>query len=81
MNRKGLIVVITGAIFLGVFGILNLSPKSPLQTASAQVALEQGCLSCHKGIATINPRMQPYLLTFAEELYGKVDGYECAVCH
>lgn len=81
MNRKGLIVVITGAIFLGVFGILNLSPKSPLQTASAQVAFEQGCLSCHKGIATINPRMQPYLLTFAEELYGKVDGYECAVCH
>ena len=49
--------------------------------ARGYAAPAQGCLSCHEGISVINPKMQPYLLTFAIELFGKADGYECAVCH
>ncbi len=42
---------------------------------------EKGCMSCHEGIEVINDRMQPYLLMFAEQKYGKGRGYECAICH
>jgi len=42
---------------------------------------DKGCMSCHEGIEVINDRMQPYLLLFAEQKYGKGRGYECAICH
>ena len=42
---------------------------------------EKGCLSCHEGIDIINDKMQPFLLFFAEQRYGKGEGYECAICH
>jgi hypothetical protein len=41
----------------------------------------KGCLLCHEGIEVINDKMQPFLLFFAEQIYGKGDGYECAICH
>jgi len=46
-----------------------------------EISEEKGCLSCHNGIETINDRMQPFLLSFAKQKYGKGKGYECAVCH
>ena len=42
---------------------------------------DKGCMSCHDGIEVINDRMQPYLLLFAKQKYGKGRGYECAICH
>ena len=42
---------------------------------------DMGCMSCHEGIEVINDRMQPYLLLFAKQKYGKGRGYECAICH
>ncbi|KHE92298.1 MAG: putative heme protein [Candidatus Scalindua brodae] len=42
---------------------------------------DKGCMSCHEGIEVINDRMQPYLLLFAKQKYGKGRGYECAICH
>jgi len=32
---------------------------------------DNGCMSCHEGIEVINDRMQPYLLLFAKQKYGK----------
>ncbi|MHC4267412.1 MAG: hypothetical protein ACYSWS_05915 [Planctomycetota bacterium] len=46
-----------------------------------KVGEDKGCLSCHEGIEVINDKMQPYLLLFAEQKYGKSEGYECAICH
>ncbi len=40
-------------------------------------AAQKGCLSCHEGLETISPTMQPILLGLAQ---GK-SGYECAICH
>ena len=42
---------------------------------------EPGCRSCHTGITVINEKMQPWLLSRAEEEFGRGPGYECAVCH
>ena len=42
---------------------------------------EKGCLSCHEGIDIINDRMQPFLLSFAKQKYGRGKGYECTICH
>jgi hypothetical protein len=46
-----------------------------------EISGEKGCLSCHEGIDIINDRMQPFLLSFAKQKYGRGKGYECAICH
>ena len=56
------------------------------RSVSAEIILnvegeDNGCMSCHEGIEVINDRMQPYLLLFAKQKYGKGRGYECAICH
>ena len=52
-----------------------------LYHSSSALGRDSGCLSCHSGIAVINLRMQPWLLSAAEELFGRGPGFECAVCH
>ena len=69
------------AILGGVLGIFFVAPNSHLRSSPAQPSNEKGCLLCHAGIETINMRMQPFLLAFAQQQYGKREGYECAVCH
>ncbi len=48
---------------------------------TAEAGKSPGCLRCHAGIEIINERMQPFLLAFAGQRYGKGEGYECAICH
>jgi hypothetical protein len=47
------------------------------ETTDEKRAQEKGCLSCHEGIETINEKMQPFLLSYAENKAG----YECVICH
>gem|GEM_PF-4240052 len=47
----------------------------------AAAAKGPGCLRCHAGIEVINERMQPVLLAFAGQRFGKGEGYESAICH
>ena len=75
-GKKLLLVTMFAAIIIS--GTLL---KTHYYNARGYAATARGCLSCHEGISVINPKMQPYLLTFAIELFGKADGYECAVCH
>ncbi|MFQ5645576.1 MAG: hypothetical protein ACE5GM_01480 [bacterium] len=55
--------------------------RAEKERKAARIARRKGCLSCHEGIETINKRMQPFLLMAAKQLYGKEQGYECAICH
>ncbi|RMD52038.1 MAG: hypothetical protein D6828_06335, partial [Nitrospirae bacterium] len=48
---------------------------------TSSYAQKKGCLLCHEGIGVINEKMQPFLLSFAQQLYGGAKGYECSVCH
>jgi hypothetical protein len=79
MSKQKITVIVTAFLFAGVVP-LWLEHVLPPQ-ARAQSEGELGCLSCHKGIAVINDTMQPYLLDFAQDYYGKGRGYECAICH
>ncbi|MFQ5962752.1 MAG: hypothetical protein ACE5KZ_00530 [Candidatus Scalinduaceae bacterium] len=47
----------------------------------AEETKEKGCLLCHERIDVINEKMQPFLLFFAEQIYGRENGYECSICH
>ena len=68
------------AVMWGVLSLLLLQDvfSSPMEPLFKD---EPGCLTCHKGITIINDKMQPYLLSFAQQKYGKGRGYECAICH
>ena len=55
----------------GSNSVQDVSAKSILNVEGE----EKGCMSCHEGIEVINDRMQPYLLLFAEQKYGKGRGY------
>src|SRR4030067_3550771 len=79
--KRGLLLIVIVAILGGAFRILFGSPNSYIRSSRAQPSNEKECLLCHDGIETINIRMQPFLLAFAQQQYGKGEGYECAVCH
>jgi len=81
MSKKGLFLIMMVGILGGMLGIFFVAPNSRLRSSPSQPSNEQGCLLCHAGIETINMRMQPFLLAFAQQQYGKREGYECAVCH
>ena len=91
MIKKNLIlIIVVAAIFASVPGGCsrglnlrsNMSSSHVNTTAQTTESTEEkGCLSCHNGIETINDRMQPFLLSFAKQKYGKGKGYECAICH
>ena len=90
MIKKNLILIVVATIFGGVPGGCSRGLNLRSNTSSSHVNTmaqgtesteEKGCLSCHNGIETINDRMQPFLLSFAKQKYGKGKGYECAICH
>ena len=90
MIKKNLILIVVAAIFGGVPGGCSrgLNLRSNMSSShvntmaqGTESTKEKGCLSCHNGIETINDRMQPFLLSFAKQKYGKRKGYECAICH
>ena len=77
---KGKIILIV-ALFLCA-GVVPLRGEDVLPPQARAPSEDlPGCLSCHAGIAIINDRMQPHLLDFAQDYYGKGRGYECAICH
>lgn len=86
MSNRNLFLIIAaiwGMVLGGCRGVTDLRKNIslPAETAVVQDAEEKGCLSCHNGIETINDRMQPFLLSFAKQKYGRSKGYECAICH
>ncbi len=90
MSRKNLFFMVVAATFesmlVGCGGVTDLwnninSPIGNTIIQDIQASEEKGCLSCHEGIDIINDRMQPFLLSFAKQKYGKGKGYECAICH
>src|SRR3972149_734754 len=90
MIKKNLILIVVAALFGGVAGGFSrgLNLRSNMSSShvntmaqGTESTKEKGCLSCHNGIETINDRMQPFLLSFAKQKYGKRKGYECAICH
>ena len=60
MIRKNTVLTIM-AVMCGVLSLLLLQDgfSSPLEPLFKD---EPGCLTCHKGIAVINDKMQPYLM-------------------
>jgi hypothetical protein len=81
MSKRSLFLIIIVVILGGAIGLLFILKNSSSRTLNAQPLNEKGCLLCHDGIETINIRMQPYLLAFAQQQYGKGEGYDCAICH
>jgi len=87
MSKRRLYRIVVAATVLAVLGAGAISVDlhshiGPLLgEAMAQGTEEKGCLSCHHGIEVINEKMQPFLLAFAQQQYGKGEGYECAICH
>ena len=81
MSKRSLFLIIIVVILGGAIGLLFILKNSSSRTLNAQPLNEKGCLFCHDGIENINVRMQPFLLAFAQQQYGKREGYECAVCH
>ena len=79
MYRIKMVLTIMTVMF-GGFILLSLQAAFSSQTQPL-FKDEPGCLVCHKGIAVINDKMQPYLLSFAQQNYGKGRGYECVICH
>ncbi len=79
MSRKTCALIFT---FVFCAGIIFL-PFHVWSSSGDTVPLveEPGCLACHRGIGIINNKMQPYLLGFAQQVYGKEEGYECIICH
>lgn len=85
--KRRLFLIVIAVILVGMLGVLGffidlrnyINP--PLENTISQDAEEKGCLSCHEGIKVINEKMQPFLLSFAQQQYGKGEGYECAICH
>lgn len=71
---KGMLAVLLTVLFF----VLTVPHLSEAKNRSEN---KKGCLSCHSGIEVINKKMQPFLLAFAEQVYGKGEGYECAICH
>ncbi len=69
-----------GVVVLLVTTLIVVTQPATSRFASPDTE-EEGCLSCHLGIEIINERMQPFLLGFAQQIYGKGSGYECAICH
>lgn len=85
--KRRLSLIVIAVILVGVLGVLGffidlrnyINP--PIENTMSQGTEEKGCLSCHEGIEVINEKMQPFLLSFAQQQYGKGVGYECAICH
>ncbi|HHT9104246.1 MAG TPA: hypothetical protein ACFYD7_12765 [Candidatus Wujingus californicus] len=78
----GVFVLITGMIGGCESTKLRIISTSVNHTVKdREISEEKGCLSCHEGIDIINDRMQPFLLSFAKQKYGRGKGYECAICH
>jgi len=81
MCKRRLTIIVSATTLGGIIALVCILPYSFLQTTSAQLLNEKGCLICHDGIEIISDKMQPFLLSFAQRQYGKGAGYECTVCH
>ena len=81
MCKRRLTLIVSATTLGGIIALVCMLPYSFLQTTSAQLLNEKGCLICHDGIEIISDKMQPILLSFAQRQYGKGAGYECTVCH
>ena len=79
MGKKKITVIVVLFLCAGLVPLRGEDVLPPQARAPSEDS--PGCLSCHEGIAIINDRMQPYLLDFARDYYGKGRGYECAICH
>ena len=79
MSKKKITVIVALFLCAGVVPLWCEDVLPPQARAPSEDT--PGCLSCHEGIEIINDTMQPYLLSFAQQKYGKGQGYECAICH